>query len=65
MTTLDEEQDQRASKWDVIDEQTLHVYSITNSRRNMKHPWLPMSNNKWELKAKKIRFISTLTAGNE
>ena len=59
-------QDQRASKWDGIGEQTLHVYSITNSsRRNMEHSWLPTSKNKKRLNAKKVRFISTLTAANK
>ena len=41
-------------KSDLIEE-TLHVYSITNLRRNMEHPWLPMSKNKKGLKAKKVQ----------
>ena len=60
------DQDQRASKWDVVDEQTLHDYSITNSSRtNTEHAWLPMTKNNKVLKAKMVGFISTLTATNE
>ena len=46
-------------------QQSLNVYFINNWRKNMEHPWFPMSKNKKRLKTKEACFISTSTAANE